>query len=319
MSTPAATDWHSHSWRAMGTQVTLTADLTSQTAGMVVKHVEAIFARLEQRLSRFRANSELSRLNARCGQWVTVSTELAAVLALAEQAHKQTNGTFDPRVLRKLDALGYRGATVPASGTSSGARDTAAPWIVFRDCVTVAIDEPIDLGGIGKGFALDASHAYLSSFSDNFLLCAGGDITYSGQGPDGCWRVGVEWPFDPSALAVVWELPAQRCGALCTSADSKRFWMDSSGQRQHHLIDPISGLPGASGLRSVTVYAKESAAQAEIWSKTLFLRGLSWLDRFGCPSQVLAVDESGHVWVTEKTRHAVVWSAVSLHSWESSI
>lgn len=298
----------------MGTQVALTIHLPAQLATVAMKHVRAVFVNLEQRLSRFLAMSELSRLNRQCGQWVTVSRELAEVLHLSAEAFAQTAGVFDPRVLKSLDRLGYVGAQIKSDGVKDAVLSQVDRWLVFREYDTVQIIEPIDLGGIGKGYALDVCARYLRGVTDHFLLSAGGDIVYKGQGPEGAWRVGVEWPFATTELAAVWALPVSPQGAICTSADSKRFWIDASGTRRHHLIDPSTGLSGGCGLRSVTVLSADSAVQAEVWSKTLYLRGLR-ARTAACPRPTLAISEDGELLVTPEAQSSILWSLAPLVTW----
>jgi thiamine biosynthesis lipoprotein len=98
---------------------------------------------------------------------------------------------------------------------------------------------------------------------------AGGDCVYAGAGNDGAgWRIGVEDPAggrDPVAVLQVEE------GACATSSIRLRTWR--AGDRPvHHLIDPMTGEPGGSGLAAVTVVGPDPAT-AEVWSKVLFLHG----------------------------------------------
>ena len=134
----------------------------------------------------------------------------------------------------------------------------------------LCVDQPIDLGGIGKGLALRWAARRLDRLGvASFLLEAGGDLVASGAGPaDGEWRVGIEDPAgDDTSLAVI----EVRDLAVATSSVGVHSWL-MDGRSVHHLIDPATGQPGGDGLLAVTV-ADRDPAWAEVWSKTLFLAG----------------------------------------------
>jgi len=236
----------------------------------VVEDVE----RTEATLSRFRAESDLSRLNltAGSGAWIAASPRLYAMLAASERARHLTVGRFDARVVRVLEQLGERaGVTLPEPASPASAH----PWLE-RDPRQrrVRLWAPADSGGIGKGLALrwaaDAvTRAGLAGHG--LLLEAGGDIVARGSAPDrGPWRIGVEDPQQPDGepLAVL-EVTE---GSVVTSSIAVRRWRTDDGISVHHLIDPRTGEPGGEGLAAVTVLGLDPA-WSEVWSKALFLSG----------------------------------------------
>jgi thiamine biosynthesis lipoprotein len=111
----------------------------------------------------------------------------------------------------------------------------------------------IDLGGIAKGYGVDrAVHALRQRGVENALVNAGGDLYAIGRSEDGDpWEIGVRDPRDPRRLAATLRVSDR---ALATSGDYFQYF-DHGGRRYHHLIDPATGEPTRSALRSITVAA----------------------------------------------------------------
>lgn len=253
----------------MGSPLRLTT-ATGPCADAAWAAVVAEFAESDAALSRFREDAELVELDrtAGTGRSVAVSRRLERAVVAADRAWRLTDGRFDPRVLVDLERLGDRG--VPLAIVA--AADPAGP-IVRRDARgRIAIERPLDLGGIGKGLALRwaAAHVERAGVHD-FLLDAGGDLVVRGHAPEGGpWQVGIEDPAGaPDPVAVI-EPPD---GAVATSSIRRRRWQ-RDGQTVHHLIDPRTGESAWTGLAAVTV-AGPDPAWAEVWSKALFLAGRS--------------------------------------------
>lgn len=233
------------------------------------------FAAADLALSRFRDDAELVALDrvAGTGAAIRVSRRLESAVVTADRATRLTAGRFDPRVLRDLERLGERGADVAAgNAVSANARRWGGRPVARRPARGhIAIDVPLDLGGIGKGLALRwAADRVARLGSHGFLLEAGGDLVVRGTAPAGQrWRIGIEDPSKPSAVprAVV----GVTGRALATSSIGRRHW-EWDGRSVHHLIDPATGEPAWGGLLAVTV-AGPDPAWAEVWSKTLFIAG----------------------------------------------
>jgi thiamine biosynthesis lipoprotein len=268
--------------------------------------LEACFGWLREvdtTLTRFAAESELSRLNAAGGQWCEVSPMLFEVVEASRTAARDTSGLFDPALLPVLEYLGYdRDFASLAHREVSPARERSQPtdgasaslgrWREIElDAAGRRIRLPmgvrLDLGGIAKGWAADrALDRFFASFS-NVIVSVGGDMRVRGGAQPGeCWPIGVGDTIKTTSggttehAAVV----AVGRGGLATSGAGDRWWL-RGGERQHHLIDPRTGQParvwltGDAGeaesrpLIATATALAPSAAEAEVAAKVALLRG----------------------------------------------
>lgn len=264
----------------------------------------------EQAMSRFRATSEITVINRLADRDppAAVSRRLWRALVACERAHRLTEGRFDPRVLRDLERLGDRGAPIdaiepdPTRDWTAGQR--MMEWATDR---RIRLPRPVDLGGIGKGLALRWAAGIVERFGlRNFLLEAGGDLVTRGEPPDGePWRVGLE---DPMGGAEPLAVLAVRDAALATSSIRRRSWI-AGGRLVHHLIDPLTGEPGDTGLLAVTV-AGPDPAWSEVWSKTLFLEGRAGIATLARRRGLAAwwVTADGALEMTAAGRLRTVWT-----------
>ena len=252
----------------MGTKVELfLAGEPGGRSNEALDGAEREFERLEALLSRFRPESELSRLND-AGRLV-VGEDMLAIIELALEARERTSGRFDPTVHDALVQAGYdrtfdevesdgrAAATLPARCGGNVTVDRA------RSLIELEAGVHLDLGGIGKGYAADRAAAILSE-AGPALVDAGGDIAAVGRPDSLGWRIGVETPAVTMTLAL-------GDGAVATSGRDRRRWR-RNGVEQHHLIDPATGRPAAGDLLRATVVAR-TAVEAETAAKSLFLAG----------------------------------------------
>ncbi len=266
--------------------------------------------RTEAALSRFRAESDLSLVNATAGSgiWVSASPRLYAMLAASERARHLTGGRFDARIIQVLERLGERaGATLPDTTPRASAR----PWLE-RDPRRrrVRLWAAADSGGIGKGLALRwaagaVARAGLSG--RGLLLEAGGDIIARGSAPDGGpWRIGVEDPALPDGEPLAVLGAADR--SIVTSSVAIRRWQTDDGVSVHHLIDPFTGESGGEGLTAVTVLGPDPA-WAEVWSKALFLSGAGGIGGEARRRGLAAwwVESDGSLHLTPAARRDTLW------------
>jgi FAD:protein FMN transferase len=277
----------------MGTEIELLVD------GEHVGPLEAAqseFRRLEALLSRFREDSELSRLNARGS--IEAGPDLLRVVELALDGHDRSAGRFDPTVHDALVAAGYDRSFDLLTRNEQGDVDVGVgvhrrlhrctpshrgPGVRIRGR-RIELDRGVrlDLGGIAKGYAAERA-AELLATAGPCLVNAGGDVATR----DGAWPIAVETSGEPLTLELAGD------GALATSGRDRRRWR-RNGREAHHLIDPRTGAPSESDLLRVTVVAADAVA-AEVLAKALFLAGAeraaAEADADGIPAVLVTEDE----------------------------
>lgn len=264
---------------AMGTELRLTAWTADEREA--VDAFDAVFAefeRLEALMSVWRDGSDVVRLNDAAGRHpVGVSRDVLAVLHDARQISEWTGGKFDVtfgalsdlwrfdhdqdnhvpdmnEVRRRLPLVDYRALEL---------NDAAGTAFLHRPGMRV------HLGGIGKGYAIDAAARMLRERGlRDFMIQAGGDLYVGGVKDGRRWRLGIQDPRGPGnrSFATI-DLSDS---TLSTSGDYERFFM-KDGRRYHHIIDPSTGEP-AQGCRSVTIISR-SAVLADGLSTGVFLLG----------------------------------------------
>ncbi|MEO8329255.1 MAG: FAD:protein FMN transferase [Candidatus Nanopelagicales bacterium] len=305
-----------HTFSSMATTVEIQICNPYPSKSDAIDHIEQVFARVEAACTRFDPNSPLMRANNRPADWHVVPDECLEAIAAAANAHHITGGLFDPRVLTSLVANGYD-STLPfrTGGVQLHARSSPPPpldienaWSPDIDVARRAVrlgDHPIDLGGIGKSYAVMRVASFFTGTDTSFLINAGGDCYAEGTGPAGDgWLIGVEDPASESDPLAVLRVVG---GGCATSSTRLRRWQ-VDGRDTHHLVDPRSGRAGGHGLTAVTVIAKDTMA-AETWTKALFLSGPKEIAAYAEVHQLAAlwVDTSGRVGVSPQMVPHIEW------------
>ncbi|MGB3218895.1 MAG: FAD:protein FMN transferase [Anaerolineae bacterium] len=263
--------------RAMNTEVGIWLWQPAAQAAERLRQASQRFTAIEAELSRFRPDSGLSRLNAAAGSGPQpVLPLLWTVLTAALEAARRSDGLFDPTLLHALRRAGYDRSfeQLPPPSPAAPAAPAALDWGYQRvrtDPAAMMVELPaglgLDLGGIGKGWAVDDVAQTLAAHGP-VLVDAGGDMRIVGAVRGEPWPIAVQNPFhaqhDLFTLAV-------SSGAVATSSIGGRRWA-SNGRAMHHLLDPRTGQPSVSDLHSVTVLAP-TAASAEVAAKVALILG----------------------------------------------
>lgn len=275
------------SFRAMGTEMEIFLDADGE-AEALLDGAQRELGRLESILSRFRPESELSRLNRE--RSIRVGPELLELVQRSLDARERTHGRFDPTVHDAVLDAGYDRTfedipldqtAAPRPGQAMCSGEVEVDELDAR--VTLGPGCRLDLGGIAKGWAADRVLDRLSQAGPT-LVNAGGDVSCTG----GPWHVGVETPSGTVTL----ELEA---GGLATSGRDRRRWM-RGGREVHHVIDPSTGVPAETELVTATAVAT-SASDAEVLATSLFLAGgaacaAAEADAGGVPAVLVVSDGS---------------------------
>lgn len=251
--------------------------------------LEPWFRQVEQTLTRFDPESPLSQLNRMPGRWVVAPPLLYRAVAAAIRAASDTGGPFDPTVLDALEAAGYS-RSFEAGQTPPGAPIPAGRWAEIRlapemKAIWLPHGVRLDLGGIGKGLAVDGA-LYRLRRLPRALVDAGGDIALRTAPGDPPALVAVADPFRPDRTLATFGL----ChGAAATSSTLGRRW----GAGLHHIIDPATGRPADSGIVAATVFAGK-AVRAEVLAKACIVlgpqRGMALLKRAGAHGLLVLAD-----------------------------
>jgi len=286
-------------WHALGTEVDVR---TTAPAGLdaAVAAVEAELEAVDRTCSRFRADSELARVNAAGGWSVPVTPRFVEALGVALRAAALTGGLVDPTVGAAMRAIGYDVdfAAVAPDGPPLAVVSRPVPgWRrVELDAealrLRMSAGVMLDLGATAKALAADrAADAAAAAAGCGVLVSLGGDIAVAGAVPEAGWEV---LAGDAAGSAAGLEAVRLRGGGLATSGTTARRW--TRGDRAlHHIVDPRTGMPAAERWTAVTVVAA-SCVDANIASTAAIVLGEqapSWLAQQGLPARLCAA--SGEV------------------------
>jgi FAD:protein FMN transferase len=243
---------------AMGGPCEVLADTDdAEEARALVTEARDEALRIERKFSRYRADSVVSAIHRAAGAPVEVDGETAQLLDYAALCHEESEGRFDitSGVLRRVWTFDG-GDRVPSAEAVAallplvgwGRVRWQAPWL------TLPAGMEIDLGGIGKEYAVDRAATRIAARARcAFLVNFGGDLLASGSRRGGRPSiVGVDDP-ERTGEAVTHRIELPR-GGLATSGDARR-WVMHRGRRLGHILDPRTGWPVEGAPRAVTVLA----------------------------------------------------------------
>lgn len=271
-------------FRAMGTDWWVFADRLE-----LLEDAEARVHAAEGRLSRFRRDSALSRLNR---DREVRDPILARVVAAGLDLRRRTRGAFEPGVGGALVSLGYdRDFARIGEGTirSRPVDNSLAGAVVDGDTVRLLGDGALDLGGVAKGWTVDRVHdGLIEAGARRVLVDGGGDLRGSG----GPWSIGVgargSATLDGEGIA--------------TSSVRHRAWAGPSGTRLHHLIDPATGRPSSRTVATATVIAPD-ATTADALATALVVAPERVAPILGeLRARAWVVDRTGREWVSDEWR-----------------
>ncbi len=312
-STPSPRTKVSAETGAMGTRITfsaLTSDRTDEahvraTIGQAISEIR----RLEALMTTWRADSEVSRINASAGRApVVVGPETLAVIEKSLWMSAKSGGVFDItfEAMHGLWRFDEDLAAELPSPAAVAARRKLIDYrhvVVDRTASTVFLDAEstrMSLGGIAKGYAVDrASAILLAGHIDDFLVQAGGDLYVHGRRADGApWIAGVRDPRGPEGEYFA-RMPVID-HAFSTAGDYERAFV-VGGRRYHHIIDPRTGYP-ATASRSVTIWASD-ALTADALDDAVFIlgpeQGLELVESIGDAGAII-VDGKNRVFVSKR-------------------
>lgn len=259
-------------FRALGTINTIQA--FDPSCGEALERACQRVLELDDKLSVFKPESEIARLNAQAGRKaVAVSADAMALLQAGLRYAKETRGAFS-MTTRPLTALWSLHASC---GTVPDRAEIERTLLLVNDgdlqldpkhgtAMLAHQEQAVDLGGIAKGYAADEVKRILVEHGVmNAIVNLGGTVFILGDSR----VVGIQHPDHCTGISMGRLSLSNQ--AVVTSGDYERFY-EVDGVRYHHILDPNTGYPANSGLRSVTVTGS-SAMELDALSTAIFVLG----------------------------------------------
>lgn len=264
---------------AMDTVVELrlakTSGVTDETLAAIGTQCEKIVSELENKLSRTIEGSPVSTFNGEVDMILEPGSELIEVLNYALKLSQLTDGAYMPTIGALTELWDIpNAATVPSQAEIDEALTHISPDTIEVTDAAIKKTDPLvklDLGGIGKGAAAQVLVEYLSGTGLRYgLVSMGGNVGVFGEKPDKSpFKIGVRDPDDASAVVGYIYAGA---GFVAVSGDYERY-IEIDGRRYCHILDPATGYPPESGLRSVAVWCQNGSA-ADALSTALYVMGV---------------------------------------------
>ncbi|HJT20558.1 MAG TPA: FAD:protein FMN transferase [Nitrospira sp.] len=246
----------------MGTLVSITAVAdTNQQAQASIEQGFREIKRLEQLLSTWLPESELSRVNRSAGlRPIIVSPETMELVSRSLEIARLTGGGFNIAVGPAVELWSVTQRQTIPTAAELDAIKPLVDWTAIRldrEAGTIFLPRTgmrIDVGGIGKGYAADRAVAAMRHAGASAgVVALSGDIKTFGRLPDGAkFPVGIQHPRREEAVLALIDLEDE---AMSTAGDYERFF-ERDGVRYHHILDPVSLQP-ARDCQSVTIIAKD--------------------------------------------------------------
>jgi thiamine biosynthesis lipoprotein len=245
----------------------------AQLAQRLMQQVQQEASRIETKFSRYRTDNVIHDINHAHGKEVCVDEETRQLLDYAQLCYRLSEGRFDVTsgVLRaawRFDGSDRLPTTAEVEALLHKVGWDQVQW--RPPCIRLIEGMEIDLGGIGKEYAVDRCALQLREAGvASALVNFGGDIHVVGPRRNGePWLIGLETPGQEGAASHTIHIQQ---GGVATSGDSHRFLLHD-GIRYSHILDPITGWPVPGGPRSITVLAP-SCLEAGMLSTFAMLHG----------------------------------------------
>lgn len=243
---------------------------------------EAALAQIERQLLVYRKNwhawedGDLFQFNQALidTNSAAIPDSLKQLLTLSQQYYGQSQQLFNPALGRLINAYGFHGTSVPDTQTINLIKTNIPTMVDLKLSQQIASSSnphlQLDLGGIAKGYAIGLIADYLTDTGfENFLINAGGDLYFSGTKFGKAWKIGIQNPFEPGAIASV-SLSGKH--TLFTSGNYQRYYKQAD-KIVHHIIDPRTGEP-SKHISSATVLSPDPVL-SDVSATTLMIDGIN--------------------------------------------
>ncbi|MEP5758795.1 MAG: FAD:protein FMN transferase [Litoreibacter sp.] len=300
----------------MGTSYNLTAvDMPrAVTQSDVQNAVNNALTTVNQQMSNWDANSEISRFNAGNNTDIhAISPELTEVMSAAETVRLASGGSFDTTIGPLIELWGF--GAEGSSHSTPNERDLRVAYAKSGHANTLRVtagslqkiqpDANVYLAAIGKGYGADLIGRGLESLGiHNYLIEIGGDLYASGYNPDGAsWQIGIETP--QAHTSGVLDVMSVANRGMASSGDYRNYF-EQEGKQYSHLIDPRTGRPVTHKTASTTVLA-ENAMLADAWATAFHImgqdEGLALAEQQGLAALFTQANEDASGFTTTESSH----------------
>lgn len=266
--------YFSGSFRCMASPCTIFIDDASREQATTLTSIAAREAsRIEKKFSRYRKDNIIHSINHSEGKQIEVDSETGLLLDFAQNCYEMSEGLFDitSGILRRIWT--FDGSSNIPDTLSVDELLPLIGWNKVRwlsPSLTMRSGMELDLGGIGKEYAVDKTLLLLKSHTNKSVMVNfGGDLSVSGRRKSNQpWLIGIEKSTKLGTPSAHIELSQ---GALTTSGDSHRF-LKKDGIIYNHVLDPLTGWPVLNAPRSITV-AADNCTEAGVLSTLAMLKG----------------------------------------------
>lgn len=303
-----------------GTLVDITIYGESETKAQTLSNeIIRNFQSLHNRLHAWHP-SELKTINHAFSQGktpVAIQPDVATIIADATKLSIQSKGAFNPAIGGLIEAWGFHHDEFkPVKVDENKIRNLvqANPQmsdIVIQNGKVFSNNRSVqvDLGGYAKGYALDIALAYLrKQGAKNALINIGGNIIALGKHGEKPWRVGIQHPRKPNAIAT---LDLESGWAIGTSGDYQRYF-ELEGKRYCHVIDPATGYP-VQGVQAVTVLIppqNNAGTLSDVASKPIFIakpEARAETAKAMGVENFLVIESQDKIWVSSAIAKRITW------------
>ncbi len=294
----------------MSTVFRIQVDAPPPNAEALIRRAFEEVERLENVLSEWRDDSDISKINASARKHpVKVSDDTLRVIDAGVDVSMWSRGAFDLSWAALWGLYDFRPDSVKIPTEAE-----IKPLLALIDYKKIKVSKErhtvylrkrgmaIGTGGIAKGYALDQAGAILRGGGiENYMIFGGGQVQVQGLRDGRPWRVGVQHPRDPDMYFAALESTG---ASFSTSGDYEHAVFDGTGRRWHHIIDPKTGRPATKSL-SVTVMTAEGI-YADALSTAAFVLGpekaLKMFRRIAYPAEAVIVGADCQVYTTPKIK-----------------
>ena len=249
------------------------------------EEIDSLFAVINQSMSTYMADSDISKINR--NEAFIIDKHFINVFNISSRIYKETSGVFDPTIGAIVNAWRF-GPEVSDKQVTSAMIDSLMTGVGF-DKLRIEGNQLykafsttfIDFNSVAKGYAVDVIADYFDSKGvNNYLIEIGGELKSNGINVEKNqpWKVGIEAPNFDGSQSLVKAIELKQ-SAMATSGTYRKFKLDENGNRYAHIIDTKTGYPSKSNILSVSVITN-ACGDADAYATAFQSMGMTVLRDF---------------------------------------